>query len=82
MDELARRLATSTERIVDQALKLRDRGKPEPANRALVAIRAMRRHMGQLEMQASPQTRTSLQRLRDFLDRQERRLLERGNGTR
>ncbi len=76
---LAVQLAFSTEKIVDQSLQLRARGKPEPADRASMMIRNMQRHVDRLMLHASPAVRPTLRRLRVLLDRQEQRLSGMGN---
>lgn len=78
VDALAVRIYWSVERIVDKALEIRARGNPQPAARALVAIRVIQRQVDRLAAQASPEVRPSLQRLRFFLEQQERRLTEGG----
>lgn len=74
VEVLALRLAWTTDRIVDRALELQARGNREPASRALVMIRTMQRRVDVLTVQATPEVRPLLQRMRTFLDAQERRL--------
>lgn len=74
VDVLTLRLAISTKRMVDQAVELRDRGDPQPAIRALAAVRGIQRETDRLISQASPGARPPLQRLQRFLREQERRL--------
>lgn len=73
---LAAKLAISTERMVDQALELQARGRPQAVARALAVIQAMERQLDRLEARVSGEARPILQRLRGFLDMQERRLLK------
>ena len=78
VDALAIRIYWSVERIVDKALEVRARGNPQPAAKALVAIRVIQSQVDRLAAQASPEVRPSLQRLHFFLEQQERRLTEGG----
>ena len=71
---IARRLAESTERMVDHALEAGARGNPQPAARALAAIRTVQQRLDRLTPGASPEVRRIIQRLRSFLEGQEQRL--------
>lgn len=71
---LSLRLGASTVQMVDQALELQSRGRPQPAISALNVIRAMQVRVDQLLAQATPHGRPPLRRLRSFLNEQERRL--------
>lgn len=73
---LAASLAISTDRIVDQAVELHSRGKPEPVDKALTMVRTMQRQVDRLRADASPFARPALRKLRLHLEKQERRLVE------
>jgi len=81
-EAVANRLIRSTEQMVDQALEKRAQGNPRPSLRALATIRAMQNRLDQLSREAPPEVRPLVERLHNFLDRQERRLLERGDTIR
>lgn len=72
--ELAVREAELTTRMVNQALDLKARGNPQPAQRALQAVTLMQRNVSQLLTISSPRDRLPLQRLRQFLDTERHRL--------
>ncbi len=75
---LALALSQSTKKMVDQALELQARGETQQAGRALVALRNMNRAAVRLAAQAQPDTRPAILRLVGFLNRQERRLEQKG----
>lgn len=78
VEAVALQAARGVERMVDQALEARARGKPLPSVRALTMIRQMERRLDRLLEQAPAEARPPLQRLQSFLREQERRLLGRG----
>ncbi len=81
VEVLSLALGQSTEKMVDQALVLETRGKTQQAARVLTALRTMGRQLNRLAAQAQPVSRPALHRLLNFLNGQERRLLEKGVGA-
>ncbi|MDP2660297.1 MAG: hypothetical protein Q8R28_06180 [Dehalococcoidia bacterium] len=82
VNSVADRLALQVQKMVDKALEMRARGNRAPSIRALVVIRMIDRRLDRLATQASPAVLPSIQRLRSFMDEQERRLLDQGTGAR
>ncbi|HEX8959616.1 MAG TPA: DUF5667 domain-containing protein, partial [Solirubrobacterales bacterium] len=74
VDLLTRRLAASTQQLVNATLDLAAQGNPQPALRTLTAIRTMRRQIDLLAPQVSPASRAALNRLGRFLDAKDQQI--------
>lgn len=74
VEALARRLGAAVDDMVDKAVELRGQGRPLPAVRALVALRALEREAERLQSRAAPEVKASLARLVTDLEEQAKRL--------